>query len=68
MHEADNFVGTSGSTYSAYIHRNRNQRGIETWDFFDDPPKAEGVPYSWLCYPLDPGRKMWWREWPESRC
>jgi hypothetical protein len=68
MHEADNFVGTSGSTFSAYIHRNRNQKGIETWDFFDNPPRAEGTPYSWLGHPLDPGRKMWWREWPESKC
>jgi len=68
MHEADIFVGTSGSTYSAYIHRNRNHKGIETWDYFDDPPKAEGQPYSWNNYPLDLGRKMWWREWPESKC
>lgn len=68
MHNATNFVGTSASTYSAYIHRNRNQRGIETWDYFDNPPKAEGIPYSWYCYPLDNGKKMWWREWPESKC
>jgi hypothetical protein len=68
MHNATNFVGTSGSTYSAYIHRNRNQKGIETWDFFDNPPKAIGEPYSWNNYPLDNGKKMWWREWPESRC
>jgi len=68
MHEADIFVGTSGSTYTAYIHRNRHKRGVETWDYFDNPPKAEGTPYSWLGNPLDPGRKMWWREWPESKC
>jgi len=68
MHEADIFVGTSGSTYSAYIHRNRNQKGIETWDYFDNPPKAEAQPYSWNNYPLDLGRKMWWREWKESKC
>jgi hypothetical protein len=68
MHNATNFVGTSGSTYTAYIHRNRNQKGIETWDFFDNPPKAIGEPYSWNNYPLDNGKKMWWREWPESKC
>lgn len=68
LHNATNFVGTSGSTYTAYIHRNRNQKGIETWDFFDNPQKAQAVPYSWTNYPLDLGRKMWWREWPESKC
>lgn len=68
MHHATNFVGTSGSTYTAYIHRNRNQKGIETWDFFDNPPKAIGEPYSWNNHVLDNGKKMWWREWPESKC
>lgn len=68
MHNSTNFVGTSGSTYTAYIHRNRNQKGIETWDFFDNPPKAIREPYSWNKYPLEDGRKMWWREWPESKC
>jgi hypothetical protein len=68
LHNSVNFVGTSGSTYTAYIHRNRHQKGIETWDFFDNPPKAMGEPYSWNNYPLDNGRKMWWREWPESKC
>lgn len=67
MHNAINFVGTSGSTYTAYIHRNRNKKGIETWDFFDNPPKATGDPYSWNNYPLENGRKMWWREWRESK-
>ena len=68
MHNATHFVGTPGSTYTAYIHRNRHQKGIETWDFFDNSPKATGEPYSWNRYPLDNGKKMWWREWPESKC
>lgn len=67
LHDSVNFVGTSGSTYSGYIHRVRNQRGVETWDFFDNPPKATALPYSWNGYPLDNGRKMWWREWKESK-
>ena len=67
LHNSINFVGTSGSTYTAYIHRNRNQKNIETWDFFDNPPKAIGYPYSWNDYPLNLGRKMWWREWEESK-
>lgn len=68
MQESDIFVGTSGSTYTAYIHRNRHQKSIETWDYFDNPPKADAQPYSWNNYPLDLGKKMWWREWPESKC
>lgn len=67
LHNSINFVGTSGSTYSAYIHRARNQRGIETWDFFDNPPKTSDQPYSWNDYPLELSRKMWWREWSESK-
>ena len=68
MHNATNFVGTSGSTYTGYIHRNRNQKGIETWDFFDNPPKTKATRYSWNGSSLEGGRKMWWREWPESKC
>ena len=68
LHDSVNFVGTSGSTYTAYIHRVRNQKGIETWSFFDNPPDAQGELYSWNKYPLDLGRKMWWREWEESKC
>jgi len=67
LHDSVNSVGTSGSTYSGYIHRVRNQKGVETWDFFDNPPKATALPYSWNGYPLDNGRKMWWREWKESK-
>jgi len=67
LHDSINFVGTSGSTYTAYIHRIRNQKGIETWDFFDSPEKEIGQPYSWNGYPLDNTKKMWWREWKESK-
>jgi hypothetical protein len=67
LHDSVNFVGTSGSTYSAYIHRVRNQKGIENWNFFDNPQKADGYPYSWNNHMLDLGRKMWWREWKESK-
>jgi len=68
LHDSINFVGTSGSTYTAYIHRNRNQSGLkETWDFFDNPEKIEANPYSWNNHYLDHGKKMWWREWSESK-
>jgi hypothetical protein len=68
LHDSVNFVGKSGSTYTSYIHRVRNQKGIETWDFFDDPPKATGKPYSWNNHYLPNDLKMWWREWEESKC
>jgi hypothetical protein len=68
LHDSLNFVGKSGTTYTSYIHRNRNQKGIETWDFFDSPQQAEGQPYSWNDYPRPNDQKMWWREWPESKC
>ena len=67
LHDSVNFVGKSGSTYTSYIQRARNQKGIETWDFFDSPPKPDGVPYSWVNYPLDSNLRNWWREWEESK-
>jgi hypothetical protein len=68
LHDSINFVGTSGSTYTAYIHRNRNQSNLkETWDFFDNPSKPTGYPYSWNNHYLDNAKKMWWREWSESK-
>jgi hypothetical protein len=67
MHKAKYFVGTSGSTYTAYIHRKRLQNGLEEpFDFFDKPNKTHSGPYSWNNYDLDNGKKMWWREWKES--
>lgn len=68
MHKAKYFIGTSGSTYTGYIQRKRNQNELnETWDFFDNPKTIGGVPFSWSEYPLVNSRKMWWREWPESK-
>lgn len=68
LHDSVNFVGKSGSTYTSYIQRCRNQKGIETWDFFDNPAKANNKPYSWNNYPIPNDLKMWWREWEESKC
>ena len=68
MHYSKYFIGTPGSTYSAYIQRIRNQAGlIETWDLFGGLKQTHGTPYSWNDYNLENGRKMWWREWPESK-
>ncbi len=68
MQKSEYFIGTSGSTYTGYIQRIRNNSGMnESWDFFDSPAYIQDGPYSWNGSPLDNSRKMWWREWPESR-
>jgi len=62
------FIGTSGSTYTGYIQRLRNQSNLnETWDFWDKPVDMSSGPYSWNNYDLENGKKMWWREWSESK-
>jgi hypothetical protein len=67
MHKTKYFIGTSGSTYTAYIHRKRLQSGLkENFEFFDKPNKTFSGPYSWNNYDLEQGKKMWWREWKES--
>jgi hypothetical protein len=67
LHDSINFVGTPGSTYTGYIQRIRNNKGIETWDFFDNPIETDIEPYSWINYPLDATSKNWYREWKESK-
>lgn len=68
MQKAKYFIGTSGSTYTGYIHRKRNELGLnETWDFFDEPKYEQNGPYSWNGSFLEEGQKNWWREWKESK-
>jgi len=68
MERARYFIGTSGSTYSAYIQRRRNQQGMSMpWEFLDNPEQDATGPYSWNGYQLNAVQKMFWREWPESR-
>lgn len=68
MHKSVEFIGTSGSTYTGYIHRKRNQSLIHgTWNFWDKPNQSSIGPFSWNGYDLENGRKMWWREWEESK-
>lgn len=68
MHKSVEFIGTSGSTYTGYIHRKRNQGLIiPTWNFWDVPDQSYSGPFSWNNYNLENGKKMWWREWGESK-
>lgn len=65
MHDSVDFVGNPSSTYSAYIHRKRNQKGIEKWKFTDNSSINFKSQYSWQDYNGIP--KNWWREWKESK-
>jgi hypothetical protein len=73
MHHSKKFVGTIGSTYTGYIHRNMNQKSEIEWNWFDfiDNPvyKYNGSgPYSWNGLDnIDTEQKQWFREWKESR-
>jgi len=68
MHYSKDFIGTSGSTYTAYIHRNINQKTNNMkWKFFDNPNTNNNGPFSWVNYSLPLNAKMWWREWDESK-
>lgn len=68
------FIGTPGSTFTAYIHRQLHFRGNCSWKFLDGvlPPvhQMNNVrthspgKYSWVEYPNQP---TWWREWPECQ-
>lgn len=73
MHHSRKFVGTIGSTYTAYIHRGMNQRSDIEWhwfDYIDRPIYKESFVgrYSWNgSLGIDTHAKQWHREWKESR-
>jgi hypothetical protein len=73
MQYSKNFVGTIGSTYTAYIHRGMNQKSDIEWhwfDYIDNPVYAESNSgkYSWNSISgIDTVSKQWHREWKESR-
>lgn len=68
MHQAEHFIGTSGSTYTGYIQRCRNNIGKnENWEFWDSPQYNLTGQYSWNTELIASGQKNWWREWPESK-
>lgn len=68
MHSSKKFIGTFGSTYSSYIQRNRNQKGLnETWSYWGRKDDVLYSPFSWNGVELDNAKKAWQREWPESK-
>lgn len=68
MHYSKEFIGSPGSTYTGYIHRNLNQKKDIEWRIFGEEKYKQNGLYSWNGYNnKDSLTKQWWREWKESR-
>jgi len=68
MIKSRHFVGTYGSTYTAYIQQQRAQFGLEDWVFFPgtvhDTYDKHKKPYSW--HSISTGVSLSWeRDWEE---
>lgn len=66
MHYSQDFIGTPGSTYTGYIHRNINKRKDIEFKLFGEDGFMQSGPYSWNGHYHDTITKQWWREWKES--
>jgi hypothetical protein len=68
MHHSKDFIGTPGSTYTGYIHRNINQKSNIGFKLFGEQDHKVTGKYSWNGYNVkDSLTKQWWREWEESK-
>jgi hypothetical protein len=68
MHHSKDFIGTPGSTYTGYIHRNLNQKSNIGFKLFCEEEHKKNGSYSWNGYNnKDTFTKQWWREWEESK-
>jgi hypothetical protein len=68
MHHSKDFIGTPGSTYTGYIHRNLNQKSNIGFKLFCEEDHKITGRYSWNGYTnKDTFTKQWWREWEESK-
>jgi hypothetical protein len=68
MHYSKDFIGTPGSTYTGYIHRNINQKTDIDFKLFGEENHEITGNYSWNGYiNKDSLTKQWWREWKESK-
>ena len=68
LHHSKDFIGTPGSTYTGYIHRNINQKTDIGFKLFEEKNHEPTGKYSWNGYNnKDSFTKQWWREWQESK-
>ena len=71
MCESDYFIGTPGSTFSSYVHRQRFLNNKKDCFLYMDSSRCkdsvQNGPYSWNGYDCDTCTKNWWREWPECK-
>jgi hypothetical protein len=71
MTYSDYFIGTPGSTYTAYIHRKLYQKRNHNFEMMDcgryHSSWNQSGKYSWNGMPMHTEMKSWWREWPESK-
>lgn len=72
MSYSTEFIGTPGSTYTAYIQRNRINRGLDEpfnlfWCDKENGYNPTDKPFSWNTYNTSTGIKNWWREWKECK-
>jgi len=68
MHHSKDFIGTPGSTFTGYIHRNINNKNNIGFKLFSEESHTTVGKYSWNGYNRkDSLTKQWWREWEESK-
>jgi hypothetical protein len=67
MHYSQDFIGSSGSTFTSYIQRNMNQAGrLQGWKYWNKPPSATTGDFSWNGHPTEGNKACWYRDWDES--
>ena len=65
--ESSDFIGTPGSTYSGYIHREVRKKAGKNylWKHFKDVKIDNDSRWEWQKYEITSGWKVFWRQWDE---
>ena len=72
LSHSEHFIGTPGSTFSAYIHRLRvHNNKQECFEYMPAKPQYDNYvqngPFSWNGFNCHTNVKNWWREYPECK-